>query len=183
MKNELDCIYKRAADLRHFPEMLIEVADDIAVAAEMIKKTFSKDHKLFLFGNGGSAADAQHIAAEFVGSHNRAIALTADSVTVTALSNDHGYDALFARQLSALAEVGDLAIGTSTSGMSRNVIEGLSWARTYHMGTIALIGSYKAMIEPYSDVVIAVPATDTQRIQEMHIVIGHLLWEVSQLSE
>ena len=137
--------------------------------------------KLLLFGNGGSAADAQHIAAELVVRYkaNRAaisaIALTTDTSTLTACANDLGFDQLFARQIEALGRPGDVAIGISTSGKSPNVLNGLRQARSRGIRTIGLCGGNGGHMGPLCDVLIVVPSTVTARIQEMHITIGHML--------
>jgi D-sedoheptulose 7-phosphate isomerase len=138
-------------------------------------------HKALFFGNGGSAADAQHLAAEFVGRYLRqrgpmpALALNANSSAVTAIGNDYGYDQVFARQLEALAAPGDVAVGISTSGNSANVIEAVRCARRMGLFTIALTGISGGRLRDLVHVLIAVPSDETPRIQECHILIGHAL--------
>ena len=137
--------------------------------------------KILLFGNGGSASDAQHIAAELVVRYqsNRlpiaALALTTDSATLTACANDLGYDTIFQRQIEALGRGGDVAFGISTSGRSRNVLLGLSQARTMGIRTVGLSGGVGGEMRDLCDVLMVVPSATTSRIQEMHITIGHLL--------
>ena len=137
--------------------------------------------KLLLFGNGGSAADAQHIAAELVIRYKAdrpaiaAIALTTDSSTLTAGANDLGYDTIFARQIEALGRPGDVAIGISTSGKSPNVIAGLRVARAQGLKTLGLSAGSGAEMPKLCDSLLLVPSAVTARIQEMHIFLGHML--------
>jgi D-sedoheptulose 7-phosphate isomerase len=137
--------------------------------------------KLLFFGNGGSAADAQHIAAELVVRYKKdrkaiaAIALTTDTSTLTACANDMGYDALFERQIEALGRPGDVAIGISTSGKSPNVLRGLRQARSGGLKTVGLAGGTGGEMHDLCDSMITVPSPVTARIQEMHITIGHML--------
>ena len=135
--------------------------------------------KIVFFGNGGSAADAQHLATELAVRYITdrdpiaAIALTTDTSSLTAIGNDFGFDELFARQVSALVRNGDVVIGLSTSGNSENVVRGLTAARETGAFTCALTGDGGGRLGPLSDALLAVPSTDTARIQEMHILIGH----------
>ncbi len=136
--------------------------------------------KLLFFGNGGSAADAQHLAAEFTVRFQKnrrplaAIALTMDPSSLTACGNDLGFDSIFARQLEALGRPGDLAIGISTSGTSPNVIAALQYAQDNQIGAAALAGRDGGKLRGLADPLIIVPGTDTARIQEMHILLGHI---------
>jgi D-sedoheptulose 7-phosphate isomerase len=153
----------------------------LTAAAEVLISAYCQGHKALFFGNGGSAADAQHLAAEFVGRYLRerkalpALALNANSSAVTAIGNDYGYDQVFARQIEALAGPGDVAVGISTSGNSPNVIEGMLCARKLGLLTIALTGSTGGRLRDCADILIAVPSNETPRIQECHILIGHAL--------
>jgi D-sedoheptulose 7-phosphate isomerase len=152
-----------------------------AAALDTIVASLQAGGKLLLFGNGGSAADAQHIAAELVIRYkgNRAaipaIALTTDSSALTACGNDFGFDAVFSRQIEALAGPNDVVIGISTSGRSPNVLAGLAEARRCGARTIGLTSGTGAGMPALCDVMIAVPSQITARIQEMHILIGHML--------
>jgi D-sedoheptulose 7-phosphate isomerase len=152
-----------------------------AAALDIIVASLQAGGKLLLFGNGGSAADAQHIAAELVIRYkgNRAaipaIALTTDSSALTACGNDFGFDAVFSRQIEALASPNDVVIGISTSGRSPNVLAGLAEARRRGSRTIGLTSGAGAGMPQVCDVMIAVPSQITARIQEMHILIGHML--------
>jgi D-sedoheptulose 7-phosphate isomerase len=139
---------------------------------------------VLLCGNGGSAADAQHIAAELAGRLRReraglpAIALTVNPSVLTAVSNDYGYEMVFARQVDALGRKGDVLIGISTSGTSPNVVRALEAARARGMATIGLMGERGGPMEAHCDVAVAAPSSDTQRIQEIHIVVGHAICEI-----
>ena len=138
-------------------------------------------HKMLFFGNGGSAGDAQHIATEFVVRFKKdrraipAISLTTDTSALTAIGNDFGFDNLFSRQIEALCSRGDIAIGISTSGNSENVIRGLKAAKEIGATTAALGGGDGGRMKDIVDHAIIVPSTVTARIQEMHILIGHML--------
>jgi D-sedoheptulose 7-phosphate isomerase len=148
---------------------------------ELIEKGVRAGAKLLLFGNGGSAADAQHIAAELVIRYKAdrapiaAIALTTDSSTLTACGNDLGFDAIFARQLEALGRPGDIAIGISTSGNSPNVVAAFRQAKRMGLHTVGLTAGSGGEMAGLCDVVLAVPSRVTARIQEMHILLGHML--------
>jgi D-sedoheptulose 7-phosphate isomerase len=143
--------------------------------------------KLLLFGNGGSASDAQHIAAELVIRYHTdrdaiaAIALTTDTSALTAGANDLGFESIFARQVEALGRPGDVAVGISTSGRSRNVLNGLRKARSQQLQTVGLIGGDGGDMRTLCDAAIIVPCAITARIQEMHIFIGHLLCKALEM--
>jgi D-sedoheptulose 7-phosphate isomerase len=153
-------------------------------AAEALVSTYRRGGKALFFGNGGSAADAQHLAAEFVGRFlvDRhplpALALNANSSAVTAIGNDYGYEMVFARQLQALAAPSDVVVAISTSGNSRNVIEGVLCARRLGLFTIGMTGASGGRLRELVDALIAVPSEETPRIQECHILIGHALCDV-----
>jgi D-sedoheptulose 7-phosphate isomerase len=178
-----------ASNLREDIERSIEVhrrlmdscLPAIGTAAEALIAAYLAGHKAFFFGNGGSAADAQHLAAEFVGRYLRerrplpALALNANSSALTAIANDYGYDQVFARQLEALAVRGDVAVGISTSGNSPSVIEGVRCARRLGLFTIALTGASGGCLRDVVETLIAVPSEETPRIQECHILVGHAL--------
>jgi len=152
--------------------------------AEAVSTAVSEGGKVWLFGNGGSAADAQHFSAELVGRFLRdrrplpAEALTANSSIVTGLANDYGFEQIFARQLAAGARAGDVAIGISTLGRSANVAEGLKSARGLGVFTAALTGGDGGLLADLADVCIIVPATETPRIQECHAVVAHVICEL-----
>jgi len=178
------------SSLREGAELRIVVARDCSTAifeaAGLIIMCLRAGGKLLFFGNGGSAADAQHLAAEFVGRFVReraglpAIALTTDSSILTAIGNDYGFDQIFARQVQALGRPGDVAIAISTSGNSPNIIEGVKAARKGYLKTIGLSGKDGGLLAAEADVVITIASTSTARIQECHITIGHLLCELTE---
>ena len=153
----------------------------LTAAADALTAAYRTGHKAIFFGNGGSAADAQHLAAEFVGRYLRerrplpALALNTNSSAVTAIGNDYGYDQVFARQLEALAVTGDVAVAISTSGNSPSVVEGTKCARRLGLFTIAFTGASGGRLRDLVDALIAVPSDETPRIQECHILAGHAL--------
>lgn len=155
-----------------------------ARVAEILIETIGRGNKPILFGNGGSAADAQHIAAEFVGrfAFDRpalpALALSTNSSCVTALGNDYGFEFVFARQIQALGRAGDVAIGISTSGNSMNVLRGLTAAKALGLQTVALTGAGGGKLKGVAHHCICVPSNETPRIQECHILIGHIISEL-----
>ena len=161
-----------------------EVVSNVAKVSAVLVNAFEQGNKVLLFGNGGSAADAQHIAAEFVGrfAFDRpalpALALSVNSSSVTAIGNDYGFDQVFSRQIEALAHAGDVAIGISTSGNSSNVGRALSLSRQKGLQTIALTGCTGGKLWKTVDYCIRVPSNDTPRIQECHILIGHIISEL-----
>ena len=159
--------------------------EPILDAADVIGAALADGGKVLVCGNGGSAAEAQHLAAELVGRYKvptrrglGAIALTADTSVLTAWSNDVGYDEVFARQVEALGRAGDVLIGLSTSGRSRNVVRAFEVARVLGLRTVALLGGDGGALAPLADVAVTVPSTDTQHIQEVHLVVVHLLCEL-----
>ena len=153
----------------------------VFTAAMIIKETLKANGKILLFGNGGSAADAQHIAAEFTGRFEKerkplgAIALTTDTSALSAIGNDYGFDKIFTRQLEALAKEGDCIIAISTSGNSKNVINAVLKAKEMGCKTIGFLGKDGGELKKLCDVSIVIPSKRTARIQEMHILIGHIL--------
>jgi D-sedoheptulose 7-phosphate isomerase len=158
-----------------------EIISMVAKAGEVLVDALTQGNKALLFGNGGSAADAQHIAAEFVGrfAFDRpalpALALSENSSSLTAIGNDYGFDVVFSRQIEALGRPGDVAIGISTSGNSRNVLKAISAAKKIGLQTIALTGYKGGELKKAADHCICVPSNETPRIQECHILIGHIL--------
>ena len=161
-----------------------ENAARLAETAEIIAHGFRTGKKVLLFGNGGSAADAQHISSEFMGRFNAerdplpAISLSTDTSALTALANDYGFESIFARQIAALAQPGDTAIAISTSGNSANVLRGIEAARAKAMYTIGLTGDSGGRMNDSVEVLFRVPSRYTPRIQETHIMIGHILCEL-----
>lgn len=162
-------------------KLLQNCKEDIYLLAQAIIKAYREGNKVLLFGNGGSAADAQHLAADLVGRLSKdrrafaAIALTGNSSNVTAIANDYGFENIFERQVEALAQPGDVLIGISTSGNSKNVINALK--KGQEMGCVCggLAGENKTIMANHCSVLVHVPSAQTVRIQEMHILIGHIL--------
>lgn len=158
----------------------VELNDVIYDACEIINQALQKGKKIILCGNGGSAADAQHIAAEFTGRFVKerkalaAIALTTDTSALTAIGNDYGFDKIFERQFEAIATPGDILIGISTSGNSNNVINALKKATEMGCITIGLTGNDGGIVSEICKINIVIPSSITARIQEMHILIGHI---------
>jgi phosphoheptose isomerase len=172
-----------SAEIKH--RVAEECIEPIVNAAQLIAESFKAGCRLLLCGNGGSAADCQHIAAEFVGTLTqdfkrpglKAIALTTDTSLLTAYSNDYGFEGVFARQVETLGDPGDVLIAISTSGNSKNIILAVEAARNLKIGTIGLTGSGGRLLG-ITDIAISVPSKNTQHIQEAHITIGHILCDL-----
>jgi D-sedoheptulose 7-phosphate isomerase len=181
MQRVKDFLYS-SADLKKI--VADTLAGDILEAANRIKACLHKGGKLILMGNGGSAGDAQHIAAELIGRFKKerkampAISLTVDTSSLTALGNDYGFDIIFERQLEALANKNDAVIGISTSGNSENVVRALKKANELGAETIGLLGNSGGKIKDIANLSIIIPSNDTARIQEVHITIGHIICEL-----
>ena len=164
-----------------------ELISTAAKVSAILVQALKRGNKLLIFGNGGSAADAQHIAAEFVGrfAFDRpalpALALSVNSSCVTAIGNDYGFDLIFSRQLEALARRGDVAMGISTSGNSPNVVKAMSTARKIELHTVALTGAAGGGLKGIVDHCLCVPSSETPRIQEGHTLIGHIISELVEL--
>ena len=167
-----------AANLRAVPDDYLEA---IHRAIELVTQSLGGGGKLLVFGNGGSSADAQHIAAELVGRFAKeraalpAIALATNEAILTAWSNDHAFEGVFARQIEALGRKGDIAWGISTSGNSPNVVTALACARARGLITLGLTGDGGGRLAGHCDVLLAVPLSDTPRIQELHVVTYHAI--------
>lgn len=161
-----------------------DILAQIEVIAAEIKKALANGNKVLFCGNGGSAADSQHLAAEFVGRFQKerrglpAIALTVDTSILTAVGNDYGYDKVFVRQVEALAKPGDVLVGISTSGNSANVVQAIELAKTMGVYCVGMTAAGGGKMAELCDQCIAVPAKVTARAQEMHILIGHILCEL-----
>jgi len=161
-----------------------ELLDLVREVAEVCVDSLKRGGKLLLFGNGGSAADAQHLAAELVGRYLRersalpAMALNTNCSCVTAIGNDYSYEEIFSRQIEAFGGKDDVAIGISTSGNSRNVIRAVKIAKDKGMATAVMTGKAGGMLKTIADYCVCVPSDETPRIQEAHILIGHVLCEI-----
>jgi len=162
----------------------MEQMDVIQLMAERCKEALKSGNKVLFCGNGGSAADAQHLAAELIGRFQKerrslaSVALTTDTSILTAVANDYGYDEVFARQVEGLGRSGDVLIGISTSGNSANVVKAALKARDTGMHTIAFTGEGGGKLKDICDITFAVPSKVTARIQEMHIMVGHIICEL-----
>lgn len=182
MKTIIENIFAESIKVKQ--DTLKNNANQIAQAAQAVIDTFKSGHKLFFCGNGGSAADSQHIAAEFIGRFQKeraawpAIALTTDTSALTALGNDYTFDIVFSRQLQALGQKGDCIIGISTSGNSKNVLEAFKQARAMGIKTIGVTGGSGGQMGPLSDILIVAASPKTARIQESHLVVFHTICEI-----
>lgn len=185
MSNEnlkkIESIFKKHQDTIHKLSSIISQLNEVA---ELIKITLQSGGKVLLFGNGGSASDSQHIAAEIVGRFVKerkglpAIALTTDTSIITAVANDYGYDHIFSRQIEALCLKNDVVIGISTSGNSKNVVQGIEKANAIGAITVGLSGGDGGLLKKISKYNLIVDSNETARIQEAHILIGHALCEL-----
>ena len=176
--------------LKESGDMKNKIAEDpellgvIIKIAEIIIEAYRNGKKVILFGNGGSAADAQHITAELVGKYYLdrdplpAVALTTNTSSLTAIGNDYSFDIVFARQLKALGQKGDVIIGISTSGNSENVIQAFKVAREMGLITVGFTGKSGGKLRSVADHCLCIPSDDTPRIQEGHITIGHIICEI-----
>ena len=180
MGSSVSALLRQASDaLRQVSEGPYE--DAVIGAVDLLEAAMNGGHKLLAFGNGGSSADAQHLCAELVGRFLRerralpAIALTTNQALLTAWSNDHQFDDVFARQIEALGGAGDVALGISTSGNSTNVVNALRRARGLGLKTVGLTGKGGGRMAEHCDVLMAVPLTETPRIQEVHLVTCHAI--------
>jgi len=163
---------------------LLAHAAAIATVADLLVEAYRDGKKAIFFGNGGSAADSQHLAAEFLGRFYKdrrplpAAALTVNTSTLTAIGNDYGYDKVFSRPLAGIGVAGDVAVGISTSGNSENVLAAFEVAKKMGIMTVALTGASGGKMQEAADYCIAIPSSDTPRIQECHILVGHILCEI-----
>ena len=179
-ENDILNIFEKSATVINESKASIK---EINSAVNMIIKTIEKGKKIVIFGNGGSAADAQHMAAEFVGRYLierdslPAIALTTDTSVLTGIGNDYGFEKVFARQCDALVNNGDLVIAISTSGKSPNIIEGIKTSKNKNAKIILLTGKNNNKLKHLTDITIRVPSNETPRIQESHRIIIHIICE------
>ena len=179
-------IEQRLADHLNVLQKLMnsDLPEKLETCAKYVEKALAEGHKVLFCGNGGSAADSQHLAAEFVGRFQKerkglpAIALTVDTSILTAVANDYGYDTVFARQVQALGEPGDVLVGISTSGNSKNVLLAIEEARAKGITCIGMTAEGGGKMAAACDICLAVPARVTARAQEMHILMGHILCEL-----
>ena len=172
------------AHLQTINNVIETMESKLEEASKLAVETLKNGNKILLCGNGGSAADAQHIAAELTGRYKTerrglpAIALTTDTSAITAIGNDFGYDRVFDRQVEALANKGDLIIGISTSGNSKNILNALEISREHGCQTLGFSGRDGGLMNELCDINLVVPSNDTPRIQEMHILFGHIICQI-----
>jgi D-sedoheptulose 7-phosphate isomerase len=182
MKDIIKDLFQESIDVKQ--KTLQKNLDAIVTAGHMMSRAIKAGGKILIFGNGGSAADSQHMAAELIGRFQKerqalaAIALTTDSSILTCLGNDYGYDTIFSRQVEALIKPGDVALGISTSGRSPNVIKAIETAKNFNAGTVALCGAQGGPLAEMVDCSIVVPSEKTARIQESHLCIEHILCQI-----
>jgi len=182
MRDKIEKIIKENIQIQK--DILNSNIPQIIKATGLIIECLKKNGKVVIFGNGGSAADSQHIAAELIGRFKKerkalpAIALTTNTSVLTALANDYTYDIIFQKQIEGLGRKNDVAIGISTSGKAKNVINGIISAKKLGMKTISLTGKKGTYLSSLTDVAIVVPSENTARIQEAHIMIGHIICEL-----
>ncbi len=180
-------ISKNLQDSIHLKKTILKndtIVNQIVEISHLIVNTFENKHQLLLCGNGGSAADSQHLAAEFSGRYylNRAplkaMALHTDTSFLTAVSNDYSFDEVYSRLVEAIGTKGDILLGLSTSGNSKNIVNALRQAKQQHMITVGFTGKNQSDMDDYCDYIIKVPSIDTPRIQEAHMIIGHSICEI-----
>lgn len=177
IENQFDELSADVAELK-------TLAPTIAQVAEICTNAIRNGHKVIFCGNGGSAAQSQHLAAELVGRYKlerpamNSISLTVDTSNLTAIGNDYGYDVVFSRQLEGVGQAGDVLIGLSTSGNSKNVVLAFEMAKKKGIATVAFVGRKGGLMKDMADYVLPVPADTSAHIQEMHIAIGHLICDL-----
>ena len=180
IKDQIRKSYETKKDIYNNDELINKI-EDVAKKCVALYKT---DKKTILAGNGGSAADAQHIAAELVGRYGfdrpsiPSLALTTDTSNLTAIGNDYGYDQVFSRQLDGMGQSGDIFIGISTSGNSKNIINAFEVAKKKNILSVALVGKDGGEMAKMADIALVVPSDSTPRIQESHILIGHIICDI-----
>ncbi|MCF6340259.1 MAG: D-sedoheptulose 7-phosphate isomerase [Sulfurimonas sp.] len=184
MKNYIKDQIKKSYETKQTIYKDEELLNRIEQVSRLCVKLYKGNNKTILAGNGGSAADAQHIAAELVGRYgfDRAslpsLALTTDTSCLTAIGNDYGYDKVFSRQLEGMGQSGDIFIGISTSGNSQNIINAFKSAKEKNIITVALVGKDGGEMARLADIALIIPSNSTPRIQESHILIGHIICDI-----
>ena len=180
IKEQIEASIQTKQNILENPDLMQTIAD----VSEACVNVYRNGKKTLLAGNGGSAADAQHIAAELVGRYGfdrpsiPSIALTTDTSNLTAIGNDYGYDQVFSRQMEGMGSEGDLFIGISTSGNSTNIVNAINAAKAKGVTTVALVGRDGGEMAKIADYAIIVPSKATPRIQESHILIGHMICDI-----
>jgi D-sedoheptulose 7-phosphate isomerase len=184
--NNVEVLRSALAEHQAVMAKLDALLPQIAAVADVMRDCLKRGNKILFMGNGGSAADSQHIAAEIVGRYKRerrglpAIALTTDTSILTSVGNDYGFDFIFSRQVEALCVPGDVVFGISTSGNSSNVVRAIETARQIGATTVAMSGGTGGKLAALCDHNLVMPSNDTPRIQEAHIFIGHMLCELAE---
>ncbi len=184
MKEYIKQQIKKSYEIKQYIYKDEALLNNIETVAKKCVKLYRGDKKTILAGNGGSAADAQHIAAEMVGRYGfdrpslPSLALTTDTSALTAIGNDYGYDRVFSRQLEGMGQEGDIFIGISTSGNSLNIIKAFEVAKKKNIFTVALVGRDGGEMAKIADISLIVPSDSTPRIQESHILIGHIICDI-----
>lgn len=187
--NNIELLRNALADHQTVMNGLQQMLPQISAVAERMRNCLTQGGKILLMGNGGSAADSQHIAAEIVGRYKRerkglpAIALTTDTSILTSVANDYGYEYIFSRQVEALCGPLDVVIGLSTSGNSPNVVRGIETAKQIGATTVGMTGGSGGKLTALCDFNLIMPSSDTPRIQEAHIFIGHVLCELAEAED
>lgn len=182
MEEKIKSLIRESIEVKE--KTLKEQSIVIAQIAQKIIQCYKQGKKVIFFGNGGSAADAQHLATELISRFQKerkslpAIALTTDTSALTAIGNDYGFDKIFSRQVEAVVEKGDLVIGISTSGNSVNVIEGIKEAKKGGAYTLGFLGATGGKLKDIVDLALCVPSLNTARIQEVHITVGHIICQI-----
>jgi D-sedoheptulose 7-phosphate isomerase len=180
IKDQIKKSYETKQEIYNNEDLLNKIED----VAKKCVELYRGDKKTILAGNGGSAADAQHIAAELVGRYGfdrpsiPSLALTTDTSNLTAIGNDYGYDQVFSRQLDGMGQSGDIFIGISTSGNSQNIINAFEVAKKKNILSVALVGKDGGKMAKMADIALVVPSQSTPRIQESHILIGHIICDI-----
>jgi D-sedoheptulose 7-phosphate isomerase len=190
MDDASETIRRRIAESAAAQRALLEgpLVEQVAELAAMITDALRRDNKVMFFGNGGSAADATHLAAEFVGTYRidreplHALSLTDNGSSLSAIGNDFAYEEVFARQIRAFGQPGDVAVGLSTSGRSRNVVEGLAAAQRADLRTAALTGADGGELSSVAELCLRMPVQETARVQECSMVVGHTVCELVELA-
>ena len=184
MKNQIREIIQRSIAVKELVLSSEQMTDSIEKAVQVIVKSFQSGHRVYFCGNGGSAADAQHLAAEFSGRFYKdrlalpSEALHCNTSYLTAVGNDYGYDVVYSRIIEGIGQAGDILIGLSTSGNSTNIMNALEVARRKGLVTIGFTGETGGKMKGLCDILLNVPSTDTPRIQESHIMIGHIICQL-----
>ncbi|MGE4420332.1 MAG: D-sedoheptulose 7-phosphate isomerase [Sulfurimonas sp.] len=184
MKNYIKDQIKKSFETKQAIYQNEELLNKIVEVCTLCVELYKGKNKTILAGNGGSAADAQHIAAELVGRYGfdrpsiPSLALTTDTSNLTAIGNDYGYDKVFSRQLEGMGQEGDIFIGISTSGNSKNIINAFEVAKQKGIKTVALVGRDGGKMAKMADIALVVPSDSTPRIQESHILIGHIICDI-----